>query len=288
MSRDPGMEELLRVVRARVRALVLAGLVASLAVGVMPAPSAAHAPGITTFMYAVGQVESNGRYDARNPTSGAYGKYQIMPANWPSWAARYLGDRTAPQTPRNQEIVARGKMHDLYHWLGSWRQVAHWWLTGRDGRGVAWSGVATHYVAKVMAIYNRRLGVAVAPVDPRTWVAETSADIVYAGAWASAAHAGYRGGRAAWSTEAGATATFTFTGSAATWYGPMGPTRGRAIVRVDGEVARVVDLHATRFLSRRALFTVIWPESGAHVIEIEVERVPGRPYIAIDAFAVTP
>ena len=61
-------------------------------------------------MYAMGQVESGGNYTARNPTSGAYGKYQIMPSNWPAWARRYLGNPSARQTPANQEIVAAGKM----------------------------------------------------------------------------------------------------------------------------------------------------------------------------------
>ena len=47
-------------------------------------------------MNAVGQVESGGRYTARNPISGAYGKYQIMPSNWPSWA------RTLPRQRERQ------------------------------------------------------------------------------------------------------------------------------------------------------------------------------------------
>ena len=48
------------------------------------------------FLYALGQVESGGSYTARNPTSGAYGKYQILPSNWPAWAKLYLGSSTAP------------------------------------------------------------------------------------------------------------------------------------------------------------------------------------------------
>ena len=65
-------------------------------------------------MYAMGQVESGGNYYARNASSGAYGKYQIMPSNWPSWALRYLGNASAKPTPANQEIVAAGKFRSLY------------------------------------------------------------------------------------------------------------------------------------------------------------------------------
>ena len=75
-------------------------------------------PGLSRFMDAIGQVESGGSYTAKNPTSGAYGKYQIMPSNWPAWAKQYLGSSTAKQTPANQEKVAAGKMTSLYGWLG--------------------------------------------------------------------------------------------------------------------------------------------------------------------------
>ena len=55
-------------------------------------------------------------------TSGAYGKYQIMPSNWPGWAKLYIGSSTAPQTPANQEKVARGKVTALYNWLDTLAQ----------------------------------------------------------------------------------------------------------------------------------------------------------------------
>ncbi|MEA2612960.1 MAG: Transglycosylase domain, partial [Chloroflexota bacterium] len=81
---------------------------------------AASPPGLSRFMQAIGRIESGGNYTARNSTSGAYGKYQIMPSNWPSWARQYLGNSNAKQTPANQEKVAAGKMTSLYNWLGSW------------------------------------------------------------------------------------------------------------------------------------------------------------------------
>ena len=105
-------------------------------------------------MYAIGQVESGGNYSARNATSGAYGKYQIMPSNWPSWAGRYLGNASAKPTPANQEIVAAGKFRALYSRLGSWRRVAYWWLTG-SSRTTGWSTYATRYVDKVMTLLTQ-------------------------------------------------------------------------------------------------------------------------------------
>ena len=274
----------------RVRAAILATLLASLVAAVMPAMSvvANDPPGMNAFMYATGQVESGGNYDAVNPYSGARGRYQIMPANWPSWAERYLGNRYASWAPANQDAVAHGKMHDLYHALGAWKYVAYWWLTGRDGRSISWSSTATTYVGKVMNAYNARLGVATSTLDTRQWVGEASARIAYTGTWKSASHAGYRGGKVNYATADGARASLAFTGTRITWYGPKGPTRGRAIVYIDGVARRTVDLYASAFASRRALFTFTWEVASPHTITIEVERTPSRPYVALDAFAITP
>ena len=111
---------------------------------------------IDDFMRAIAHVESGGRYTAVNKTSGAKGKYQIMPANWPGWASKYLGNANAPMTPENQEKVAKGKFTDLYKWLGDWRAVAHWWLTGGSDKNThlnpsAWSSSSRQYVDKVFA-----------------------------------------------------------------------------------------------------------------------------------------
>ena len=108
------------------------------------------------FMWAMAGQESGWDYYARNRTSGAFGKYQIMPFNWPVWAEQYLGDRRADQTPFNQEKVAYGKLRDLYRWLGSWKRVAYWWLTGRTDRNEKrWSSYARGYVSNIMQLRKR-------------------------------------------------------------------------------------------------------------------------------------
>jgi hypothetical protein len=118
-------------VAGRRRAVPVALLVAAFVASIAPAVATASAPpGLERFLYALGQVESGGSYTARNETSGAYGKYQIMPANWAAWAKLYIGSSTAAQTPTNQETVAHRKVTALYAWLDTWPTVAHWWLTG--------------------------------------------------------------------------------------------------------------------------------------------------------------
>ncbi|HSH22001.1 MAG TPA: SH3 domain-containing protein [Candidatus Caenarcaniphilales bacterium] len=131
------------------------------AAGQIVAPAAAEPRGsgqlsIRQFMTGLACIESGGRYTAVNDRSGAYGKYQIMPRNWPVWARRYLGDRHAPRTPYNQEFVARARIQRLYDQRRSWRRVAYWWLTGRSGADESrWSEKAIGYVDRVMVVARR-------------------------------------------------------------------------------------------------------------------------------------
>jgi hypothetical protein len=108
---------------------------------------------IVSFMTGLACVESGGRFSAENPITGAYGKYQIMPRIWPAWAARYMGNKWARPTPRNQEFVAHQRITDLYDLRHRWRLVAHWWLTGNaDPDESLWSPGSSGYVERVMVL----------------------------------------------------------------------------------------------------------------------------------------
>jgi hypothetical protein len=148
-------------------ALVVAFVVGALGLAARPglAAAASDRDEQLRFMWAMAGQESGGDYYARNSVSGAFGKYQIMPANWPVWASKYLGDGRADQTPHNQEQVAYGKLRDLYIWLGSWKRVAYWWLTGSSEKNEQqWSGYATDYVRNIMQ--RRKLAPAGASKTP--------------------------------------------------------------------------------------------------------------------------
>jgi len=70
--------------------------------------------------------ESGGDYNAVNGSTGASGRYQIMPENWDAWAEEAGLERGAEMTPENQDIVARHKMRGYYDEYGP------------DGALVAW------------------------------------------------------------------------------------------------------------------------------------------------------
>jgi len=315
-------------VAGRRRAVLVAIAIAAITLSVIPfaATSATAPPGINRFLYALGQLESGGNYYARNPYSGAYGKYQIMPSNWPVWAKLYVGSSTAKQTPLNQEKVARGKVTALWNWLDSWENVGHWWLTGSGERNQAlWSSYSRYYVAKLMKIYNAvsettaaldvmaapppaptpvPIGAATVPnratpppapvavgtvgagaTPTRHRIAETNGAIAYGGRWADARYATYAGGHVLYSETNGATATYTFQGTSISWVGPVGPTRGRARVTVDGKLVTTVNLYRSGFHPRVTIFDASWKSNARHTLQITVVG-SGRP-VAIDELLVT-
>ena len=292
----------MRVPPGRLKAVFVATFATIVLVGVVSPghTRASDPPGLARFMAAIAHVESHGDYSAHNP-SGAYGKYQIMPASWRGWAARYLGNANAKPTPANQEIVAASKFRALYAWLGSWRRVAYWWLSG-SSRNYGWSSAATRYVTRVMTAYRDGVGTEVtvaaaktataaktAPAAPASTIrryGETDGRVAYAGAWKSARYARYAGGAAKYATAAGAKATFSFTGDKVVWYGPVGPTRGQARVRIDGALVATVNLYASSFTAHKAVFDKSWATAGAHTLVIEVVGTSGHPYVAIDELAV--
>jgi hypothetical protein len=268
------------------RSAVVVAILSTILVLTMAGPAAVAAkppPGLARFMDAVGQVESGGNYFARNKVSGAYGKYQIMPSNWPAWAKQYLGSSKAKQTPANQEKVAAGKFTSLFRSLDSWKRVAYWWLTGSK-KTSGWSAYAKRYVAKVMRLYHDGAATTTG-LDVKRY-SERSAAITYRGTWSSATHAGYAGDRVRYAKAAGASATFTFTGKRVAWYGPVGPTRGKAKVYLDGRYVTTVDLRRSGFKARARVFDFTWKSSGRHTLRVVVLGTPGHPMVAIDELVV--
>ena len=155
-------------------------------------------------------------------------------------------------------------------------------LASADGSG--WSAPSPGPAAGASTAPEPEPPVPPAPVT--TAYNEHNPAITYTGTWADAPFPDYGGGNVAWSKTAGATASLTFTGTSVTWFGPKGPTRGRAAILVDGvEVARV-SLWQGRFVPHVAIYRHTFATAGTHTITIRVLATPAHPTVAIDELRV--
>lgn len=102
------------------------------------------------FFDAVAGQESGGNYNAENARTGAFGKYQIMPSNWPAWAEEAGIGADAPQTPENQEIVTKYKLGQYYDQFGARGALVAWY---------AGPGTAEQYIANPTSeAWNKKQG----------------------------------------------------------------------------------------------------------------------------------
>jgi hypothetical protein len=115
-------------------------------------------------------------------------------------------------------------------------------------------------------------------------VADSSASV--RGLWLRSRSTLYSGGSTRFATARGASASYTFTGSAIAWVAQRGPKRGVASVYLDGHIVGTVDLRAAATQTRRQVFSYAWPTSGAHTLRIVVAGTAGRPRVEVDAFVV--
>ena len=90
---------------------------------------------------AIASIESQGSggYSAVGPTTQkgdrAYGKYQVMDFNIPSWTEKHLGQRLTPkqflQNPEAQDAVFKGEFGSYVSKYGNPQDAASAWFTGR-------------------------------------------------------------------------------------------------------------------------------------------------------------
>ncbi|MFD3531992.1 hypothetical protein [Streptomyces sp. NPDC058664] len=94
-------------------------------------------PTFEAFLWSLTQQESGGNYGAVGVwVNGdrAYGRYQVMGANIPSWTAQYYGRRLTPQqylaSKEAQDAVVRGRLGEYVKKYG-YRGAASAWYSGQ-------------------------------------------------------------------------------------------------------------------------------------------------------------
>lgn len=99
---------------------------------------------LAQLQQALGYVESSNRYDVLGPPTRnggrAYGRYQVMDFNVPSWTEQYFGQRMTPEqflaNPEAQDAVFAGRMGEYYgnstgDPASRVRNAASLWFTGQ-------------------------------------------------------------------------------------------------------------------------------------------------------------
>ena len=294
--RRPGRKELhcrSRVARLRALPIAMLATVILLAAVAPVATFAKDPPGLAKFMNAIAKVESGGRYTAQNTSSGAYGKYQIMPSNWPAWARQYLGNAHAPRPPPTRNgSPPRSSAACTTGWDPG--------VASRTGgspdrmRPRGWSASARLYVDKVMTAYKGASSTmpTAAKAKPKAKPASRPATSARPAPASRTAAAGttrarrVRRRRGPLLDQGRRHSDGQLHGNRITWYGPVGPTRGKARILVDGVAVRTVDLHNPGFKGHAALFSRTWKAKGAHTLTIQVLGTKRHPMVAIDEFVV--
>jgi hypothetical protein len=128
---------------------------------------------------------------------------------------------------------------------------------------------------------------ATGPVSRFSAVSERSALVRYAGRWSNATStSSFWGGTARYSTTAGSTASYTFTGRAITWVGVAGRTRGAARVYIDGQLKATINLWLPTTRTKYMIWQQTWSAPATHTITIKVVGTAGRPRVDVDGFIV--
>ena len=122
-------------------------------------------------------------------------------------------------------------------------------------------------------------------------VQESDAAVTLSAGWTpSDGRFGWSAGAARQSGVAGATASFTFTGTSVTWIGKRSTSSGIALVRVDAGPATEVNLYAKFFEVRTPVITLHGLSDGKHTLTIEVtgrqDPRASSNVVVVDAFGV--
>jgi hypothetical protein len=119
-----------------------------------------------------------------------------------------------------------------------------------------------------------------------TNVADSDATIIYTGRWTRAVHRSYLGHSVHSTTQRGAKASMTFSGTGVSWVSAIGPTRGKANVYINGKLVKTVDTHAARFQAGRIVFSKTFATAASRTISIVALGTAGHATVAVDAMVV--
>ena len=126
-----------------------------------------------------------------------------------------------------------------------------------------------------------------APAGTPKVVQDTSRGIAWVGTWHRVRSSSASGGTAHVSYVKRHTATLAFHGRGIALVAPLGPTRGRLQVWIDGVLVATLDEHRSHAVARRIIFSRSSLSDADHTIRIVSLGTPGHGRVDVDAFVVT-
>jgi hypothetical protein len=168
---------------------------------------------------------------------------------------------------------------------GSWQSVSLSSATSSYARRTDPAGATVRYRARAIDRAGTVGDWATSAAFRTTALSDSSSAIHWSGSWSFARYTSYLGGRVHSTKARGATATITFTGSAIAWAGPVGPTRGKARVYLDGNLVVTVDMYRSSFAARDIVFARN-VTNGTHTLRIQTLGTSGRPTVGVDELYV--
>ena len=114
-------------------------------------------------------------------------------------------------------------------------------------------------------------------------VQDRAAAVTYSGTWHKYTYANASGGTTTWATAANARVRTSFSGRGVAIVAPVGPTRGRATIYVDGVSRGTVSFRASSGKSRVVMYSTAFATLGTHTIELVVQ---GSGRVDVDAFVI--
>jgi hypothetical protein len=163
---------------------------------------------------------------------------------------------------------------------GSWRSATLASATTSASRRTVAAGVSVRFRVRAVDLAGTVGGWATSSSFRAGALSDSSSAIHWSSGWSYASYTSYLGGRVH-STSRIATATMTFSGSSVAWVAPVGPTRGKARVYIDGALVTTVDLYRRSFVARDVVFARNIGD-GTHTLRIQALGTSGRPTVAVD------
>jgi hypothetical protein len=117
-------------------------------------------------------------------------------------------------------------------------------------------------------------------------VNEAATGVSTTGTWTTVHSTAYLGGAALRSRAAGATLTYSFTGSKVAWIGRRSPSGGSARVYLDGAYRATVNTRSSATRDRRVIYVASYSGSARHTLTIRVSGTAGHPDVVVDGFVL--